>query len=143
MLGLPFTAPVPASGPRPEPKRKALFLLPLLAHAALQLFAGLVLARLADLGAPRSSFLHLGLALAGGLGLGEALLAGLGVLRLRAVEAPFGLRFRGVRGRLGEKRGAERQQRGGEQVPEHWGVLSVGGSPGEGFALQRAARGPR
>src|SRR3954470_20818161 len=89
-LGLPFATPVPAPGFQTEGcdaqkkrKRRALrrplpcgfgtarglFLLALLSNAALQLFARLVLARLADLGAPRGRFLHLGLALAGVFGL--------------------------------------------------------------------------
>src|SRR6185436_12934985 len=53
----------------------SLFLLALLADAALQLFAGFVLARLTDLGAPRGGFLHLRLALGRVLGLRAHLVA--------------------------------------------------------------------
>src|ERR1051326_7798942 len=131
--------------------------LPLLADAALQVFAGLAFARLADLVAARDGFLEprlaLGrvlargahlvahaiapflalLALAGlvrlvtrGLELGDALLAGLGVFRLRAVDAPFALRLRRIGGRLGENRGAERQHHGREEGPEHGGSFRSG-----------------
>src|SRR5215813_10136545 len=181
MLGLPFAAPVPpwARGPRRNRGREGLFLLglALLADAALQLFAGLALARLADLLASRGGCLALArvlrlrahlvahaiasllarLALAGlfrllvgGLDLGDALLAGLGVFRLRAIDAPFALRLRGIGGRLGKNRGAERQYHGGQQGPEHGGPFGrvvrgpqAGQGPGAGLALQRATPGPR
>src|SRR4051794_24261603 len=150
-----------ARGHRDPYRESALFLLALLARAALQLFAGLVLAGLADLGALRDGFLHSGLApgrvlglrahlvphaiaallaafafarlaglLMGGLGLGQALLAGLGVLRLREVEAPFSLGLGSIRGRLGENWGTEREYGGRQQDPEHGMSFRSVGRPG-------------
>src|SRR3954462_12811390 len=178
-LGLPFASPVPAPHHEAEAcdaqkkgsdartaaaaslrslgnRARGLFLLALLSNAALQGFACLVLARLADFGALRGGRLALagvfGLGahlaahaiapfvallafaglfrlLAGGLGLGEALLAVFGIFRLRAVETAFCLRLGGIRRRLGESRGAERQEGGWDQDPEHgMSFRSVGAS---------------
>src|SRR4029453_3336426 len=67
----PFAAPVPGAWNA----ARGLFLLALLANAALQLFALLVLAGGADLGAPGGGFLHLRLAFRRVLRLGAHLAA--------------------------------------------------------------------
>src|SRR6185295_2534258 len=97
-------------GPRLALRRVARLRAHLVAHAVASFGAFLALAGLARL-------------LVRGLRLGKALFAGLRVLRLRAVEAPFGARFRRVGRGLGEKAGAGGEQEHGEQGSEHGSSL--------------------